>query len=170
MRLFIAVPLSAEFRDALAGLREQLRKSGVRGNYSRTENLHITLAFIGEYPDPEAVLEVLEKVRFKPFGLRLEGMGSFGRLWWAGLSKSRELDALAAQIRHYLADAGIPFDRKRFGPHITVIREPDKPRIPPVTVPEASMTVGSFSLMRSDRGARGMIYTPLGSVTASEEN
>ncbi|SDB50825.1 2'-5' RNA ligase [Ruminococcaceae bacterium FB2012] len=166
MRLFVSVELTEQLREALGSVREQLRKSGVSGNWSPRENLHLTLAFIGEHSDPDSVLKALEKVRFRPFELRLEGIGSFGRLWWAGLSESRELKNLSAQVRHFLAEEGIPFDRKAFSPHITLVREPDRQRIPQVTVPAASMTVNSFSLMRSDRGKRGMIYTELGSIEA----
>ena len=38
-----------------------------------------------------------------------------------------------------------------------------------VTVPEAGMEVGRASLMRSDRGKNGMIYTELGAVFAAEQ-
>ena len=166
MRLFVSVELSEQLREALVSVRKQLRKNGVSGNWSPRENLHLTLAFIGEHSAPDRVLKVLEKVRFKPFELRLEGIGSFGRLWWAGLSESRELKNLSSQVRRFLAEEGIPFDRKTFSPHITLVREPDRQRIPPVTVPQAAMSVSSFSLMRSERGKRGMIYTELGSIEA----
>ena len=166
MRLFVAIQLSDECKRSLTGMMHELKKQGVKGSYAPVQNLHLTLAFIGEHSDPDSVLKALEKVRFRPFELRLEGIGSFGRLWWAGLSESRELKNLSALVRHFLAEEGIPFDRKAFSPHITLVREPDRQRIPPVTVPAASMTVNSFSLMRSDRGKRGMIYTELGSIEA----
>ncbi len=164
MRLFIAIKFNSEIKTALLSMQEQLKRANICGNYTKPENLHLTLAFIGEYGDPDYVMETLEPVRFRPFELALDGVGSFGRLWWAGLSASVELHNTAAQIRHFLADANIPFDRKKFSPHITLIREPSKPAMPAIEVPAASMTAEEISLMRSERGRNGMIYTGLGTI------
>ena len=98
MRLFIAIQPDKEFRSALRAVQNELRRRGVEGNYTRVENLHLTLAFIGEYPDPNAVLEAMEKVSFDPFTLRLAGLGAFGDLWWAGLEDSGGLDALVRRL------------------------------------------------------------------------
>lgn len=166
MRLFIAVNFNDALTNALIDVQDQIWDAGVDGNYTREENFHLTLAFIGEYSDPERVLDALRRVSFTPFLLSLEGVGAFEGLWWAGLHDSDELNALARRLRHTLADAGIPFDRKRFSPHITLIRRPSKPGLPEIAVPKASMTVRRVSLMRSDRGRNGMIYTEIGGVDA----
>ena len=155
MRLFIAVGLSDEMRGALGRVQDQMRAQGVRGSYTPAENLHLTLAFIGEYPDPDAV--PLPPV--KPFALELNGFGRFGDLWWAGLKPCPPLLRYVAALRHALARDGIPFDRKRFSPHITLLRRGEGR--PAVTVPGAQMLADHVSLMRSDRGKRGMIYTEL---------
>ena len=55
MRLFIAIQLSEEMRKALVDCLHDLKKQGVEGNYVPAQNLHLTLAFIGEYRDPEQV-------------------------------------------------------------------------------------------------------------------
>ena len=169
VRLFVAVDLSGEVKAALEDIQGQIKGSGVNGRYTARENLHITLAFIGEYGDAQAVLDALEGVRFEPFGLGLDGMGSFGGLWWAGIRAGGGLKGLAAQVRRQLAMANIPFDRKKFSPHITLIRDPDKQVIPQVKIPDVKMTVEGFSLMLSERGKRAMIYTELGTVSAGKE-
>ena len=51
MRLFIAIGLNDNIKAALAEMQEAMRRQGIRGNYTRIENLHLTLAFIGEYGD-----------------------------------------------------------------------------------------------------------------------
>ena len=169
MRLFTAIRFNSEINSALLGIMEQLRSANIRGSYTKPENLHLTLAFIGDYPDPDFVLETLGQVRFTPFELSIGSLGSFGRLWWAGITAPEELRNTVARIRHYLADADIPFDRKKFSPHITLLREPGTLTMPEISVPDARMTVTEFSLMRSDRGKRGMIYTELGAVTATTD-
>ena len=92
MRLFIAIELSDEMRKAVARIQEHFRRHGVRGNYTPAENLHLTLAFIGEYPDAAQPLEVMQSIPLTPFELELEGVGAFGDLWWVGLKDSALLN------------------------------------------------------------------------------
>ena len=160
MRLFLAINLSDTMKDALIRAQDEMYSHGVRGSFTTEENLHLTLAFIGEYPDPEPVLAALAAVQFAPFALELQGIGCFGDLWWAGIRDSLPLAALVRQIRRALSDAGIPFDRKRFSPHITLIRRA-KGKMPELSIGKAAMTVEQISLMRSDRGKHGMIYTEI---------
>ena len=169
MRLFTAINFDDALTDALIGVQDQFWDAGVDGNYTKEENLHLTLAFIGEYGDPDRVLDVMRTVPLSPFELTLNGIGSFGELWWAGLDGSAALEKYASRLRRAFAEANIPFDRKKFSPHITLIRQPNRPTIPPVEVPAAAMIVRAASLMRSDRGKRGVIYTELGSVQATDD-
>ena len=163
MRLFIAVQLSEEMRDAICKFQDAMWRKGVRGNYTIRENLHLTLAFIGEYNDPEYVLNVMCGIPFGPFELTLDGVGCFGDLWWVGLKPCSGLKNYVRQLRHALAEAGIPFDRKRFSPHITVLRRAsiELAGLPGISVEGIDMLAGHASLMRSDRGKRGMIYTEI---------
>ncbi len=169
MRLFVAIQLNEKVKHSLLNIQEQLRRLGVRGNYTPPENFHLTLAFIGDYPKPDSVLEVLESLCFEPFELHLSGLGSFGELWWAGLEENEELSNLVRQLRHALAQAGIPFDKKKFLPHITLVRKPEYKQAPDfgaLSLPQTAMRAERVSLMLSTRGKHGMIYTRLGSVHA----
>ena len=162
MRLFIAINLDDNIRDALAEMQDSMRRQGVRGNYTKTENLHLTLAVIGEYSDLDALNEALASVPLEPFRLALRGYGSFGNLYWAGLEDSDKLSAYVKRLRRALAEQGIPFDRK-FSPHITLVRQAPA-GLPRLRVPSVSMEVRRVSLMRSERGKNGMIYTEIGFV------
>ena len=166
MRLFIAILLPDEMKTALIEAQNAMYERGLRGNYSPEENLHLTLAFIGDFPAAEPVLDALSTVTFTPFALTLEGIGRFGDLWWAGLRDSAALNAVARRVRRALAGKNIPFDRKRFSPHITLVRKASRDAAG-IGIEPASMKVEAISLMRSDRGKRGMIYTELGRIEAS---
>ena len=127
----------------------------------------MTLAFIGEYAAPEDVLDAMRGVPFAPFSIRLDGFGSFGDLYWRGIGENNGLSAYVKRLRRALAESGIPFDRKKFSPHITLIRKASFDRnrgFPGVTAPDASMKADRVSLMRSDRAKSGMIYTEIGQV------
>ena len=168
MRLFIAIGLSDGMKDALADAQNRMFDSGVRGNYTSDENMHLTLAFIGDYPNAEPVLDALSGLSFTPFELTLEGMGCFGDLWWAGLRESPALHSIVRRVRRALAENDIPFDRKRFSPHITLIRKASG-KMPGIPIRTVTMPVHAISLMRSDRGRNGMIYTELGRITAQND-
>ena len=163
MRLFIAVALSEGMRKAIERAQDQFREHGVQGNYTPVENLHLTLAFIGEYPDAGEVFDVIQSIPLAPFELTLEGIGAFGDLWWVGLKDSAPLTGYVRSLRRGLAEAGMPFDRKRFVPHITILRRasPEAGRMPPARIEQAGMNVDHVTLMRSDRGKHGMIYTQI---------
>lgn len=85
MRLFIAIRLSEEMKKVLVACMHDLKKQGVDGNYVPAQNLHMTLAFIGEYDDPSKVKEVIRRVSLPEFRLTLSGKGNFGNILWAGV-------------------------------------------------------------------------------------
>jgi len=167
MRLFIAIRLNREMKDALCAAQSDMYARGVRGSFTPEENLHLTLAFIGEYAEPEIALEALSSLRFDPFCLALDGCGCFGDLWWAGIRECPELAQIVRRVRRALAENGIPFDRKRFSAHITLVRRTIKAQL--VEINPAGMVVNHISLMRSDRGKRGMLYTEIGRINAQND-
>ena len=123
MRLFVAVSLSEEMRRTLIGLMHQLKRQGVEGNYVPAQNLHLTLAFIGEYPDPEKVKAVIDSLSFPAFRLSLGDTGNFGDVFWIGVKGNQKLKSYVKELRDALAAAGIPCDKGKFIPHITLVRK-----------------------------------------------
>lgn len=166
MRLFVAVKLSPEAKQLIKDTQTIFRKLGVSGNYTSEENMHLTLAFIGEYDDPDKVMEALKEVSFEPFGITLGKTGRFGDLWWMGVYQSGELGLLAEKVRKALGDRGIPYDPKQFKAHITFLRRAVYKGTEPGEIPAepVKMPVESFSLFRSERGRYGMIYTEIGKL------
>ncbi len=162
MRLFIAIRLDDKMKKAAAEVQARFRAAHIRGNYTPAENMHLTLAFIGEYNDPDQVLETIESISFRPFTITMDQVGCFGDLWWTGFAGSDALEALVRKLRRALAEEQIPFDRKKFRPHVTILRKADYAKgigIPQIERNPVSMRVDRIALMRSDRGKNGMIYT-----------
>ena len=106
MRLFVAIQLSDEIKKNITGTLHDLKQKGVKGNYVPMQNLHLTLAFIGETKDPGAVKDALKKVSFKPFKLSLSELGTFGSLIWVGMKGNQGLSAAAKSVREALDAAG----------------------------------------------------------------
>ena len=91
MRLFAGLRPPDAFRSALSLLQDRLRAAGVTGQYLDPSNLHMTLAFIGEWP--EDVTEVLPAV--EEMGLKYE----FADRNWASLAEKMQQTKAASLIR-----------------------------------------------------------------------
>ena len=166
MRLFVGLRPSEAFHRVLAELQTQLQNAGIAAKYLDPSNLHMTLAFIGEWP--ENIADILPSVE-QPFSITLSHIGLFreATVIWAGVEESEPLNQLADSVRNNLSAAGIPFDPKPFVPHITLGRKPIVPAafdLSEIVIPSAEMTVSDVFLYRSDRGENGMVYSVIGSV------
>ena len=164
MRLFIAIQFEETFRQALLDIQKTFKSCGIKGNYTKPENFHLTLAFIGEYGNPQKILDALDDIEFTPLKLSLNGIGRFETILWAGLSANEYLSQNVKRIRRALAEQEIPFDRKKFMPHITLVRQyylTKGTEFPDIVIPHLSMKVKDFSVMRSERVKNAMIYTEI---------
>ena len=168
MRLFIGIRPTDNIRKALVKAQGYLLRHGISGAWVTPENLHMTLAFIGEYPEVDPVLDAMEEAAFSPFEICYTHIGTFREsIVWGGIEPSEPLSALVKRLRYELAKADIPFDNSSFSPHFTLARHADFSKgIPPVDIEPVSMTVDQITLYRSDRGKNGMIYTEVGIVKA----
>lgn len=125
-RLFVAIDLPDAVKDQILSLREQDLPPG---RWSRREDLHLTLHFIGDVPEAvaRAYQRVLGDVNAVAFELRIQGLGQFPindrpRVIWAGVQNTPELRALHEAIGAALESEGFRRERRRFHPHITLMR------------------------------------------------
>ena len=124
MRAFIAIAPPEEVTAALARLQAMLPA----GRPVAEENLHLTLAFLGEQDETalEALHYELETIRVQPFALRFSGLGVFGgdrpRLLFADVAPDPALADLHCRVTGALHRAGIVVQRTRFHPHVTLAR------------------------------------------------
>ena len=130
MRLFIAFGLPVSLTDAIAEVSERLR-SDIEGRFVRADNLHITLAFLGQTDEARMtdIAGVVESAceGIGPFRIALGDLGYFGRrkqaTLWQGLEKTPVMFEVAERLRDGLRAAGIDFDDKPFSPHVTLARK-----------------------------------------------
>ncbi|MBW7847430.1 MAG: RNA 2',3'-cyclic phosphodiesterase [Bacteroidales bacterium] len=179
-RLFIAihVPCNEGITDLLERLRRQLIHERI--NWSKPENLHLTLKFLGETSD-ESIPGILKEVslaveKVAPFGLVFDRTGIFGsrydpRIIWVGnhLDAQQPVAALANQVLDACARAGFERDRQNFVPHLTLGRIKNinnKPYFQQVmaALPQKlfqEMMVDKLILFESILRKEGPIYVPL---------
>jgi RNA 2',3'-cyclic 3'-phosphodiesterase len=130
VRLFVALEIPAAVRDNLATLIKELRNAEPKARWVRTENLHVTLKFLGETPSEklEAIRNALSAVRSEqPVRLDFRGLGFFPnekrpRVLWAGMDASPNVPSLAASIDQAVEKFGFPREDRPFTPHLTLAR------------------------------------------------
>lgn len=133
VRTFLAVDPPDPTRDALVALRARL-EADLRGlRWVGPEQLHLTLAFLGDVPADrldglgEAISGSVASL--EPFALTVAGLGAFpkpgrARVLWAGLigDDMPRLDALHRAVADAARRAGCPPADDRFSPHLTLAR------------------------------------------------
>lgn len=122
-RLFFALWPDVKTRKALS-----VWQSALSGRKVPAENLHITLALLGEQPAaivPE-LARILESVSAGAIRLSLDKRGYFShsRICWAGMDKIPDkLIQLHQKLITALSEQSISHDRRtRFKPHVTLAR------------------------------------------------
>ena len=137
MRLFVALDLSPEIREALRNPVEELKPLAKSARWTRPEGMHVTLKFIGNVDAGKLapVREALTGVRSEaPVEMRVRGMGFFPdarrpRVLWCGIEASANLAPLAAAAERALESLGIPPEERKFTPHLTLARVNDSRRL-----------------------------------------
>ncbi len=188
IRLFVAIELPASVRQRLADVANELRGMGLeRLRWARTENIHITLKFLGETPaDRQPQIE--DALRTAAEGvasheLTLGELGKFGgrqnpRVLWVDVRGDVDaLKALQKRVDARIAALGFPADERPFAAHLTLARVPQglakkvaRPlteAIDVVKVPDPPIPVREIVLMRSELRREGPLYTRLFGVELS---
>lgn len=173
MRLFVAVRFGGDALDELCRTRDALARIKLRGRVTARENLHLTLAFLGEQPEcavPQ-LRQAMERAAGAPFALTLAAPGRFrqerGDVWWVGTQPCPPLEALARRLRRELTQAGFPVDEKPFRAHVTLGRSIVLPEgFQSETLPDCSarQEVSSIALLQSARVNGALMYKPVAVV------
>ncbi len=135
MRLFVAVTPGVDVLRKIEHTLLALRPKALAAKWVQVDNLHLTLAFLGERSPEDAALigEALARVAagHAPFELRFCGGGGFGRpsrprvLWVGCEGDTAALNALSTDIASALAPLGFVPDQREFNAHLTLARARD---------------------------------------------
>ncbi|MBP7933750.1 MAG: RNA 2',3'-cyclic phosphodiesterase [Phycisphaerae bacterium] len=132
MRCFLAIELPEAVHERLRSLQDRLRAAAPGVRWTRPDQIHLTVKFLGEVPDDQLpnVCRAAELVAAAclPFGIRIGGTGCFPphgpvRIVWAGLvdPPAGLLDCQQA-CESAFASLGYPPEDRRFHPHLTLGR------------------------------------------------
>ena len=138
VRTFVAVEITPGVRSRARQLIEKLSATGANVKWVEPENLHLTLAFLGEV-DVLEIPELCETVRqsvgdYEPFDIEVRGVGAFPdlrrpRTVWIGVENgAEEMIALHGSLEKGLTKLGYRAEKRRFRPHLTLGRVRNAPQ------------------------------------------
>ena len=166
MRLFVAINFTDDTKSRLFALCNELNSHCEHGRFSLMENLHLTLAFLGEC-NPEqtaAAKAAVDVLVFEPFDLTIDHVGRFkrkgGDIWWAGVRKNKPLLELQQRLTSALTSSGFKLEKREYSPHITLGREIRTKAIPR-SIMSFGETVSRVDLMRSEHINGKLEYTSI---------
>jgi 2'-5' RNA ligase len=177
MRLFTGISLPDEVSARLGAAIAELQR-GVKANWSPVANLHITLKFIGAWPEErlDELRRELQSLRPGPaFSVKISQLGYFPNphhphSLFAGVQAGPELAALATAL-------GAATEERAYRPHVTLARIKDPSQVRALRGGVAALTdlefgefeARAFHLYESRTGPRGSTYTQLATYDLERE-
>jgi len=170
MNHFIAIDLPVNVKTRIFREFKKLqRKNLFNGNFTKKENLHLTLKFLGPSTNKELnqIKEKLRKINFTKFFCKVGKIGFFSdgnkiKIIWIDLI-SNKISELQRKIEEAILE--IPKDYKKFNSHITIARVKsvrDKQRLveefEKIYFKKLNFEVKEFVLMKSELTKRGRRY------------
>ncbi len=132
IRSFIALPLAGSIRGGATKLIRKLSEVDPGVKWVPTDNLHLTLKFLGDVENTEVheICKVIADVgyQFDPFLLRFAGTGAFPDLdrprilYVAVEDPSGALVEMVSQLEEDLAKLGFKPEPRDYRPHLTIGR------------------------------------------------
>jgi 2'-5' RNA ligase len=179
IRCFLAIDLNLATARALAdfqrGLAERCRLAGARVSWVAPQNLHVTVAFLGQITEPmsTSLASVLEPAAAAsaPFDMPCAGLGAFPedgppRVIWVGVADGGgQLEALHGHVLRILGETGFGLEGRPLKSHVTIgrIREDGAAAVRACLAEEApgpfgETRVADLACYRSDLHPKGADY------------
>jgi 2'-5' RNA ligase len=177
-RVFVAIELPTNLRIRIIDHIDRLRSEipEVRASWSREDNLHLTLKFLGDILvtniDQLAAAASLAASKVDPFEIVIEGCGVFPlrgqpRVLWIGIDDpSGKLCELNRALENECANAGFAREARVFHPHLTIarIRQPQGSRQLAAAHKEIGFArevtvVSALAVIRSELRSEGSKHT-----------
>jgi len=135
---------------------------GLQGRSTAIENIHLTLAFLGE-ADPARASASARRVRATRHELPIEEARYVKRnemIWAAPRECPAALEALVKALHFELYRDEFILERRPFAAHVTLLRNAQPPKaLPPL--PSVRWPVDEFLLVGSQTSAKGSVYRAL---------
>jgi 2'-5' RNA ligase len=197
IRAFIAIDIPDDVRVAIGEAQARLKRAhvGVKISWTKIDNLHLTLQFLGYIEEAvvEKIKTALQSVaaQHQPFELSVHGAGAFPnenrpRVIWVGCNDAEGgLNSLAQAVQTVMEPLGFEPEHREFSAHLTLGRVKPAPMKSGFPRPDVALTravdslkdksfgtlrVEAIHLFESQLHPEGSIYTRLSSHALGAHN
>lgn len=177
IRTFIAIEIPEQVKTKIAALQNQLKKENERVSWTKSDNIHLTLKFLGNVEENqiELMAQKLHKAlqNVSSFHFAVKNLGGFPnlkrpRVLWVGIEEpTHQLSALAKKIEDALAEMGFPKEKRKFSPHLTLGRVKTAlsrkflQKFTQLSLEAGTVQVEEVVIMKSTLKPTGAEYSPL---------
>ena len=180
MRLFISINLEEQLVDQFYKKVEEFKEHSIRGRFPQPGNMHITVVFLGETENVEAVKQAMDQISAHPFELKFKKISKFTRrgseTYFISMRRNSMLQYINEQLTESLSKAGFEPDRSEYTPHLTLGRNVAfnsdfdfEELSKEVAEMKARMKVEKISLMKSERVEGKQKYTEIYHIDLYDE-
>jgi len=173
-RAFVAIRPPDAVLEEVDALSASLDLGGARR--TTRDQWHVTLQFLGNSADVDAVADALTDVRVPAASARFGGLGAFpsnkrARVVWLGVAQGAELfDALAREVGERLTPLGHVPEARAYHAHLTLARLKTPADVRAALAADAAAVgdawlVDEVILYESRVRRTGAEYTPVASVS-----
>jgi 2'-5' RNA ligase len=190
IRAFVAIDIPDDVRAAITEAQARLKRAhvGVKTSWTKIDNLHITLQFLGYIGETvvDQIKSALQSAAAgqEPFALSVRGTGAFPnenrpRVIWVGCEDAHgRLKALARAVQKSMQPLGFEPEHREFSAHLTLGRikypQPDAALTRALDSLKDStfgtLRVEAIHLVESQLHPEGSIYTKLSSHMLGAQN
>ena len=175
IRLFIALKIPDAVKDKLLDVCQEISDSPELFRWEKPEKIHLTLKFIGEVEE-ELVSSVAKEIAFveeyNSFNFNVTKFGFFYRndvpgILWAGLQTDERINLLVEQLNERLSIFSIPVGRRKFKPHLTMLRIKKNPgnnfisKFKEHSFDNYNFSSSEITLIKSELLSTGVRYTDI---------
>lgn len=172
LRTFVAIETNDKLKILLTDTIEKLKKMGFKGNWTKPENLHLTLFFLGNlniHKIADVAYKMGERISgFPTFVYEITKLGYFAqednlKSLWFEVHGEKTLEGIYSEVKKSIIYSSIDVSNEIFIPHITVGRikkypEHWKTLLESIEFEKIEVSVDSVGLYSSTLTKRGPIY------------
>lgn len=171
VRLFVALDIPDNIRMLIGGMGGSIPGAKT----VPTEQIHLTLKFLGDTESSrvEVIETALASIRHEAINAAIRSVGHFPprgnpTVLWAGVHPTESLIKLRNKVEKSLGDIGIPRDKRKFSPHITLARLKNPPlqRVSRFLAENSTLETPSFTI--DELHLYSSILTPKGAAHTRE--
>lgn len=187
LRCFIAIEMPESQKKSIKNIIDILMKSGADVKWVSSENIHITLKFLGQTDESliTSIKETLYKklLPYNPFYIKISDVGCFPdvrrpRVIWVGIEESSTLKNLQKEIDNEIVKFGYSIEKRDFSPHLTIGRVRSQKGIAKMikildefsTFSFGNIEIKNITLMKSELKPVGAKYHALAEIPFGRRN